>query len=49
MRAHLLATGVVVEGQLTTADWEDALAGKCRVIAFNGVRGVWEAQPRVLG
>lgn len=38
MRKHLLDAGVLVEGELTLADWATAKAQGHRVIGFNGFR-----------
>jgi len=38
MRRHLLAEGVIREGQVTVADWEEAKNEGRRVIGFNGLR-----------
>jgi len=44
-RAYLLDTGVIREGTLTVHDWDKAMRGEVRVIAFNGLRGLWEGKP----
>lgn len=43
-RAELLARGVVTEARLTVEDWEAARRDNRRVIGFNGLRGVYEAE-----
>ncbi|ORX39982.1 lysine decarboxylase-domain-containing protein [Kockovaella imperatae] len=45
MRQHLLATGVIEVGDLTVDAWHEAKRKGYRIIGFNGLRGVWEAEP----
>ncbi|KAL7424079.1 hypothetical protein Q5752_001664 [Cryptotrichosporon argae] len=43
-RRHLLAAGQVVEAELTVDDFARAKREGRRVVGFNGLRGIWEAE-----